>query len=80
MLHSLMTDMYFAKIEKGLSKDIVIQGPVTMSSEESDEVIGHIDWYNAKTGHIRVKLFKKVYYKQLVEHGVRRKDIVFNYS
>lgn len=80
MLDSLMTDRYFARIEKGLDQDMVIQGPVTMSSEQSDEVVGHIEWYNAKTGHIRVKLFKKVYYKHLVEHGVNKKDIVFNHS
>jgi hypothetical protein len=78
MLTSLMTQRYFTRIEKGLRKELVVDGPVHMSSGDSDEVIGKIEWYNVKTGFIRVKLFNSVFYKQLIQHGIEKKHIVFN--
>lgn len=74
-----MTNRYFAKIEKGLKKENVVNGPVH-SSSEGDYEVGRIEWYNSKNGYIRVKLHQPVYYKHLLNHGIEQKNIIFNKS
>lgn len=77
MLDTLMIDEYFTRIDKGLDGNFVIEGPVHMGTGENEEEIGRIKWYSAKTGFIRVKLYKPVYYKYLIQYGIEEKHMVF---
>lgn len=77
MLANLMIDEYFTRIDKGLDGNFVVEGPVHMGSPDSEEEIGRIKWYSPKTGFIRVKLYKPVYYKYLLQYGIEEKHMVF---
>lgn len=72
-----MIKEYFIKVEPGMNKKDLIDGPV-YSSPDSNEVVGTISEYNPRNGFMKIKLYVSMNYKDLVKGGVPLSNIVFN--
>lgn len=76
-MYGFFVNKYFVKVEKGMDKDHVIDGPVYLGNSHDDE-IGRIIDYNPKNGIIKIELNDAVDYKYLLSSGVPLKHIIFN--
>ena len=76
-MYGLMINKYFVKVETGMKKKDVIDGPV-YSHNGSDEVVGKIIDYNPKNGFIKIELLHSIDYKNLVGAGIPLSNIIFN--
>lgn len=60
-----MVDTYFQKMGKGLDK--MVGKPVLETNNPSNR-LGKIIWYNKKTGIAKIKLFREMYYEDLLNY------------
>lgn len=76
-MYGLMVSKYFIKVEPGMNKAEVIDGPV-YSAPDSGEVVGKITDYNPRNGYMKIELQTPMDYKILVKGGVPLSNIIFN--
>jgi hypothetical protein len=72
-----MINKYFIKVETGMNKKDVIDGPV-YAHNGSDEVVGKITDYNSRNGFMKIELIQSIDYKNLIKAGIPLSNIVFN--
>jgi len=75
-MYGLMVNKYFVKVETGMKKIDVIDGPVYGSSP--DDIVGKITGYNPKNGFMKIELISDVDYQSLVKIGIPLNHIIFN--
>jgi hypothetical protein len=72
-----MINKYFVKVEAGMKKKDVVDGPV-YAHNGSDEVVGRISDYNPRNGFMKIELIHSIDYKSLVKAGIPLSNIIFN--
>ena len=75
-MYGLMVREYFVKVEIGMNKNDVVNGPV-YSHDGSNDVVGRIATYNPKTGFMKIELIHPIDYKVLVRGGIPLSNIIF---
>ena len=75
-MYGLMVNKYFVKVETGMKKIDVIDGPVYGNSP--DDIVGKITWYNPKNGFMKIELISDVDYKSLIRIGIKLEHIIFS--